>query len=274
MIMRSTKNLKSAFITFEGVEGSGKSTIINKLYDDLRDRGPNYDIICNAVKYRVTKYSDPGTTDLGKQLKSVIMKNAQDISSIGEAFMFAAARSQLVKDCIGPDLYYGDNENAKLILCDRYIDSNLVYQTQGSPKLSNKDILNINELATKYYFNSPSGAQYYFSCIPDLTLILDVDPEITLRRQFENGCERNSFDQRSLDYHRRIREAYLNLAKTNTNRYKVIDASRSFTDVYVDVLNAIQSKVRDNSLKLNDDNTGTNINSDWSSSKSNFIFPI
>lgn len=274
MIMRSTKNLKSAFITFEGVEGSGKSTIINKLYDDLRDRGPNYDIICNAVKYRVTKYSDPGTTDLGKQLKSVIMKNAQDISSIGEAFMFAAARSQLVKDCIGPDLYYGDNENAKLILCDRYIDSNLVYQTQGNPKLSNKDILNINELATKYYFNSPSGAQYYFSCIPDLTLILDVDPEITLRRQFENGCERNSFDQRSLDYHKRIREAYLNLAKTNTNRYKVIDASRSFTDVYVDVLNAIQSKVRDNSLKLNDDNTGTNINSDWSSSKSNFIFPI
>lgn len=274
MIMRSTKNLKSAFITFEGVEGSGKSTIINKLYDDLRDRGPNYDIICNAVKYRVTKYSDPGTTDLGKQLKSVIMKNAQDISSIGEAFMFAAARSQLVKDCIGPDLYYGDNENAKLILCDRYIDSNLVYQTQGNPKLSNKDILNINELATKYYFNSPSGAQYYFSCIPDLTLILDVDPEITLRRQFENGCERNSFDQRSLDYHRRIREAYLNLAKTNTNRYKVIDASRSFTDVYVDVLNAIQSKVRDNSLKLNDDSTGTNINSDWSSSKSNFIFPI
>lgn len=274
MIVRSTKNLKSAFITFEGVEGSGKSTIINKLYDDLRDRGPNYDIICNAVKYRVTKYSDPGTTDLGKQLKSVIMKNAQDISSIGEAFMFAAARSQLVKDCIGPDLYYGDNENAKLILCDRYIDSNLVYQTQGNPKLSNKDILNINELATKYYFNSPSGAQYYFSCIPDLTLILDVDPEITLRRQFENGCERNSFDQRSLDYHRRIREAYLNLAKTNTNRYKVIDASRSFTDVYVDVLNAIQSKVRDNSLKLNDDSIGTNINSDWSSSKSNFIFPI
>lgn len=274
MIMRSTKNLKSTFVTFEGVEGSGKSTIINKLYDDLRDRGPNYDIICNAVKYRVTKYSDPGTTDLGKQLKSVIMKNAQDISSIGEAFMFAAARSQLVKDCIGPDLYYGDNENAKLILCDRYIDSNLVYQTQGSPKLSNKDISNINELATKYYFNSPSGAQYFFNCIPDLTLILDVDPEITLRRQFENGCERNSFDQRSLDYHRRIREAYLNLAKTNTNRYKVIDASRSFADVYVDVLNAIQSKVRDNSLKLNDDNTGTNINSDWSSSKSNFIFPI
>lgn len=274
MIMRSTKNLKSTFVTFEGVEGSGKSTIINKLYDDLRDRGPNYDIICNAVKYRVTKYSDPGTTDLGKQLKSVIMKNAQDISSIGEAFMFAAARSQLVRDCIGPDLYYGDNENAKLILCDRYIDSNLVYQTQGNPKLSNKDILNINELATKYYFNSPSGAQYFFNCIPDLTLILDVDPEITLRRQFENGCERNSFDQRSLDYHRRIREAYLNLAKTNTNRYKVIDASRSFADVYVDVLNAIQSKVRDNSLKLNDDNTGTNINSDWSSSKSNFIFPI
>lgn len=274
MIMRSTKNLKSTFVTFEGVEGSGKSTIINKLYNDLRDRGPNYDIICNAVKYRVIKYSDPGTTDLGKQLKSVIMKNAQDISSIGEAFMFAAARSQLVRDCIGPDLYYGDNENAKLILCDRYIDSNLVYQTQGNPKLSNKDILNINELATKYYFNSPSGAQYYFNCIPDLTLILDVDPEITLRRQFENGCERNSFDQRSLDYHRRIREAYLNLAKTNTNRYKVIDASRSFADVYVDVLNAIQSKVRDNSLKLNDDNTGTNINSDWSSSKSNFIFPI
>lgn len=274
MIMRSTKNLKSTFVTFEGVEGSGKSTIINKLYNDLRDRGPNYDIICNAVKYRVIKYSDPGTTDLGKQLKSVIMKNAQDISSIGEAFMFAAARSQLVRDCIGPDLYYGDNENAKLILCDRYIDSNLVYQTQGNPKLSNKDILNINELATKYYFNSPSGAQYYFSCIPDLTLILDVDPEITLRRQFENGCERNSFDQRSLDYHRRIREAYLNLAKTNINRYKVIDASRSFADVYVDILNAIQSKVRDNSLKLNDDNTGTNINSDWSSSKSNFIFPI
>ena len=274
MIMRSTKNLKSAFITFEGVEGSGKSTIINKLYDDLRDRGPDYDIICNAVKYRVTKYSDPGTTDLGKQLKSVIMKNAQDVSSIGEAFLFAAARSQLVKDCIGPDLYFGDNENAKLVLCDRYIDSNLVYQTQGNPKLIDKDIRNINDLATKYYFNSPSGAQYYFNCIPDLTLILDVDPEITLKRQFENGCERNSFDQRSLDYHRRIREAYLNLAKTNTNRYKVIDASRSFTDVYVDVLNVIQSKVRDNSLKLNNDSTGTNINSDWSSSKSNFIFPI
>ena len=274
MIMRSTKNLKSTFVTFEGVEGSGKSTIINKLYDDLRDRGPNYDIICNAVKYRVTKYSDPGTTNLGKQLKSVIMDNTNDISSIGEAFLFAAARSQLVKDCIGPDLYFGDNENAKLVLCDRYIDSNLVYQTQGNPKLIDKDIRNINDLATKYYFNSPSGAQYYFSCIPDLTLILDVDPEITLKRQFENGCERNSFDQRSLDYHRRIREAYLNLAKTNTNRYRVIDASRSFTDVYVDVLNAIQSKVRDNSLKLNDDSTGTNINSDWSSSKSNFIFPI
>lgn len=274
MIMRSIKNLKSAFITFEGVEGSGKSTIINKLYNDLRDRGPDYDIICNAVKYRVTKYSDPGTTNLGKQLKSVIMDNTNDISSIGEAFLFAAARSQLVKDCIGPDLYFGDNENAKLVLCDRYIDSNLVYQTQGNPKLIDKDIRNINDLATKYYFNSPSGAQYYFSCIPDLTLILDVDPEITLRRQFENGCERNSFDMRSLDFHRRIREAYLNLAKTNTNTYKVIDASRSLTDVYVDVLNAIQSKVREVSLNRNSDDTGTNLNSDWSNSKSNFIFPI
>jgi dTMP kinase len=181
------------FITFEGGEGCGKSTQARLLYQNLQ----RHDIPSLLTK-------EPGGTPLGNKIRRVLkVKRDFTISPLGELFLFAACRSQLVQDVIGPALQAG-----RVVVCDRFYDSTTVYQGFGRG-LDLSLIDSVNTSAT-------SGLK------PDVTILLDVMPEQGLRRK--RKIDRDRFDSEELSFHRRIREGYLNLAAEEPKRWLVLQA--------------------------------------------------
>jgi dTMP kinase len=189
------------FITFEGIEGSGKSTQIARLADWLN----------SEYKISTVLTREPGGCEIADKIRSILLDVANsEMNEQAELLLYAAARAQHVAQVIRPAL-----DNRQTVLCDRFSDATLAYQGFGRG-LPRPLIEEINRLAT-------------LGTTPDLTLLLDFDPEIGLnrarRRNAEStGPDENRFEQENLDFHRRIRAGYLTLAKTN-NRFCVIDAN-------------------------------------------------
>lgn len=206
--------LKGKTISFEGGEGCGKSLLIRNLLD-FYNRNSNLDILSTR---------EPGGNDISEKIRNVVLdKKNTNISSETEALLFAASRAQLMKDIIFPAI-----ESNKTIILDRFVDSSLVYQGYVK-ELGIEKVYQLNLFATKNW-------------IPDLTIILDIEPKVALKRISDNKRETNRWDLVSLEYHEKIREGYLKLANLYPNRIKVINANQSPKEVVIDTLGIIENK--------------------------------
>jgi len=209
------------FITFEGPEGSGKTTQMELLRDYLEEKG-----------YSVLATREPGGTSIGDQIRAILLDPRNtEILPASEALLFSAARAQIVHQVIRPYLQQGG-----IVLCDRYADSTLVYQGYGHG-LDLEMLHTITALAT-------GGLK------PDLTIYLDIDVEEGLRRKLAaheaERTEWNRLDQQELDFHRRVREGYLEMAAKEPERWLVIDATQSVEAIQA----AIRGKVEEKLLGL------------------------
>ena len=198
------------FITFEGPDGSGKTTQLRQLVDYLRTQG-----------YPVFATREPGGTPIGDQIRAVLhdLRN-EAMHPHTEILLYAASRAQLVHEMIRPRLDAGE-----IVLCDRYADSTLAYQGYGHG-------LDLDTLRTILRF-ATGGLQ------PDLTLYLDITPETGLRRRqqaAQTGAEWNRMDAQSLAFHQRVREGYQALIRQEPERWVTIDAD--------DERDAIQARIR------------------------------
>jgi dTMP kinase len=184
------------FITFEGPDGSGKTMQIK----------PTADFLCSQG-YEVFSAREPGGTSIGDQVREILMNlENTSMNPRAETLLFCAARAQLVDEVIRPHL-----ERGEVVLLDRYADSTMAYQGYGHQN----DLGLIRSLLAF----ATGGLK------PDLTLLLDIDPEIGLRRRQENGGEWNRLDAYQLQYHQRVRQGYLQMADAEPDRWRLIDAS-------------------------------------------------
>ncbi len=192
------------FITFEGPDGSGKSTQIKLLGADLAARGE-----------RVLVTREPGGTAIGEQIRDVVLSTRnQGVRDETEALLFSAARAQIVAQVIRPALA----EN-KIVLCDRYADSTLAYQGYGLG-------LDLDALRAIIHF-ATGGLK------PDLTFYLDVPAEVGLARRRRG--ESNRLDQKEIAYHTRVRAGFLELARAEPARWIVIDGARAVEPVQAEI---------------------------------------
>ncbi len=201
------------FITFEGPDGSGKTTQVAPLSEFLSQRG-----------YQVLITREPGGTAIGDQIRQVL----SDLKNTGmhprsETLLFLAARAQLVEQVINPHLADGH-----IVLCDRYADSTMAYQGYGHQN----DLDQINSL-----INFATGGLK-----PDLTLLLDVGAEAGLTRKAE-GTEWNRLDAYSLEFHERVRQGYAELAQAEPERWVVIDADQPADRVQEMIRQVVQSRL-------------------------------
>ena len=197
--------MKGIFISIEGMDGAGKSTQIKHMKNFFEGKG-----------YQVLLTREPGGTNIGEKIRDIILdKNHKEMSEITEALLYAASRAQHVKEIILPAI-----DNGIIVLCDRYVDSSLVYQGKGRD-IGYEAIKMINDFAT--------------SCLtPDLTILFDVDPEISLQRI--NAVEvGDRLEQEAIQFHLIVHAAYMELAELYPNRIKVIKANRSIEEIRIDV---------------------------------------
>jgi dTMP kinase len=190
------------FITFEGGEGSGKSTHIERLVARLRGEG-----------HAVLVVREPGGTETGEQIRHTLQYSKKSAAMVAETelLLFCASRAQLVREVIRPAL-----ERDQIVIGDRFHDSTTVYQGVGR-KLDPRIVATINNFAVG-------------DCVPDLTLIIDLDPRVGLERA--RGRELfDRMERQSLEFYERVRQGYLDLARREPNRVKVVDGSQSLAAV-------------------------------------------
>ena len=201
--------MNGLFITFEGGEGSGKTTLVEKIADDFAKKGRPF-----------LKTREPGGTHLGEEIRSILLKpNSEPISPYAELCLFLSSRAQHVFNLIEPALDAG-----KIVLCDRFNDSSIAYQ--GAARgLGEKRVAQLCELAV--------GLE------PQLTLYLDIDPELGLSRAKKSRAQ-DRIEKEDLSFHQKIREAYLKIYKENPSRVHLIDASQTPERVYMQALKSIE----------------------------------
>ena len=198
---------KGCFITFEGADGCGKTTQIELLDKFLKEKG---------LKTLMTL--EPGATDLGKNLRQILLHYEKPVSDEAEMFMYLADRAQHAQMIIKPAL-----EDKKIVLCDRYTDSTVAYQGYG--REGDIEQINIlNKIATK-------GLK------SDLTILFDVESEVAQSRL---GKTKDRLESQGMEFHKKVRNGYLELAKQEPQRFKVIDANKSINEVWHDVKKIVE----------------------------------
>lgn len=203
---------KGLFITFEGADGSGKTTQLNLVKDFLEKEG--YDVV-------VTR--EPGALELGKKIRNILLHYEGVVADRCEMFLFLADRAQHVDTFIKPSI-----QDGKVVLCDRYIDSTVAYQGYGREQ-DIQLLKDLNNIAVN-------------SLKPDLTLLFDVSTETAQQRV---GSEKDRLESSGLDFHRRVRNGYLELQKEEPNRIKLINANNSIENVYEQTKNTIINLLRE-----------------------------
>ncbi len=215
--MREEENL-SLFITFEGPEGSGKTTQIELLSEYLEEK-------C----YPVLATREPGGTSIGDRIRAILLdpQNTEMLPA-SEALLFSSARAQIVNQVIRPHLARGG-----IVLCDRYADSTLAYQGYGHG-LDLETLHTITALATE-------GLK------PDLTIYLDIEVEEGLQRKLTahkaGQAEWNRLDQQEAAFHRRVREGYLQMATREPDRWLVIDATQPVEAIQASIRAGVEAKL-------------------------------
>jgi dTMP kinase len=186
-------------IAFEGVEGSGKSTQLELLRRLLEDRGDREVVVTR----------EPGGTPAGERVRALLLDPAVELHPRAEALLFAAARAELVEAVIRPAL-----ERGAVVLCDRYLDSSLAYQG-GARGLGRDPVDQVNRFATG-------------GLLPDLVVLLDLDPAAGLARRARDP---DRIEAQDLGFHRRVRDAFRDLAAAEPGRFAVVDAAAPVAEV-------------------------------------------
>ncbi|MCA1322047.1 dTMP kinase [Bacillus tianshenii] len=199
--------MSGLFITFEGPEGAGKTSIIQKLAREMAEEG-----------FPVLLTREPGGIKIAEQIRGVILDcDNTEMDARTEALLYAAARRQHLVERVLPAM----KEN-KIVLCDRFIDSSLAYQGHARG-IGVEEVLSINEFATEKQ-------------MPSLTIYFDIEPEEGLKRiAANNKREINRLDQEEMDFHHRVKEGYDLVIEKYRERFLMIDASKDFDSVYAQV---------------------------------------
>lgn len=206
--------MKGYFITFEGPDGSGKTTVANAICEKLVEKG-----------YEVVHTREPGGIEISEDIRNIILdpKNtAMDART--EALLYAASRRQHLVEKVFPAMKEG-----KIVICERFLDSSLAYQGYGR-QLGFDEVLSINLFAIENTY-------------PDLTIYFDVDEAIGLSR-LEKRSFKDRLDQESIDFHHRVSAGYKEVLKRFKDRIKIVDASKPKEDVINNTLNIILDLIK------------------------------
>ena len=196
------------FITYEGADGCGKTTQLNLCKEFLENKG--FDVVTTR---------EPGAGKFGEKIREILLHYDGDVCSLSEFFLFLADRAQHVEYVIKPAISQG-----KIVLCDRHTDSTVAYQGYGR----GNDIEQINLLNSI----AVNGLQ------PDLTLLFDVDTEIAAQRV---GNEKDRMESAGKEFHKRVRNGYLELAKANPKRIKIINSNKTIEEVFEQTKSIIEN---------------------------------
>ena len=194
---------KGLFITFEGADGCGKTTQLMLLAKYLKAQGRE-----------VVVTREPGARGLGEKIREILLNYDGEVSSRAEAVMFLADRAQHIDVIVNPAIKSG-----KIVLCDRHTDSSVAYQGYGR-RLDIDEIKRLNSIAT-------NGKK------PDMTLIFDIDVETSMARV---GDTKDRMESAGIEFFNRVRNGYLEIAKQEPNRVKVLDASKSIEEIHKNVI--------------------------------------
>ena len=201
---------KGLFITFEGADGCGKTTQLNLLSDYLKENG-----------FEVVVTREPGGKGLGEKIREILLNYEGDVSSNCEAFLFLADRAQNTDIIVKPAI-----DSGKIVLCDRHTDSSVAYQGYGRGVDINQ-IKTLNKLAT-------SGL------VPDLTFVFDIDTETAQKRV---GMIKDRMESAGIEFHNKVRKGYLEIAKDEPERIKVINSNDSIENIFVQVRDYISKLI-------------------------------
>lgn len=206
---------KGYFISSEGPEGAGKTTIMNLLGTKLKEEG--YDIVMTR---------EPGGIMISEKIRNIILDNMHTMmDSRTEALLYAAARRQHLVEKVQPAI-----EAGKIVICDRFIDSSLAYQGYARG-IGVEEVLSINKFAIG-------------ETMPDKTILFDIEPSVGLARiDAHNNREKNRLDVESLAFHQKVREGYLSLVNQYPKRIQVVDASLSLEEVLENVYKVIKREL-------------------------------
>jgi dTMP kinase len=199
-------------ITFEGVEGSGKTTQVELLYNYLKDKG-----------YPVIRTREPGGSALGEALRKVLLQRDLNVLALSELLIFMAGRAQHMEEVIMPAL-----DRGTLVLCDRFIDATYAYQGYGRG-VDLGIIGTLNRLVTK-------------GVMPNLTILLDCEAGLGLKRKLVPSKQADRFENEEAAFHEQIRSGYLKLVEEDRKRFFVVDGKRT--------VEAIHAQIRDRVTKL------------------------
>ena len=203
------------FITFEGPDGSGKSTVIKAVYERLINDG-----------YSVILTREPGGTKKDEKIRDVILDNSNTaLDARTEALLYAASRRQHLVEKIWPAIKEG-----KIVLCDRFLDSSLAYQGEGR-KLGIENILNVNLFATENTY-------------PDLTLFFNISPEEGLKRVSKDKKRvADRLDNENANFHQEVYNGFLKVNSMYKDRIQIVDATKSLNEVIENAYKIIKSKL-------------------------------
>ncbi len=203
------KNKRNLFIVFEGPEGSGKTTQAKLLYNYLKKK---YDVILTR---------EPGGTQLAEKIRKIILSTKIKISPLAELLLYEASRAQHISEVILPSL----NKN-KIVISDRFADASVVYQGYARG-LGIKLVEDLNKIVTK-------------DVIPDVTFILDIDPKKGLERVKSRAGNFDRLEKENLEFHKKIREGYLKLAKNKKNYFVINVGNKTHQEVHLSILEILK----------------------------------
>ena len=204
---------KGFFITFEGIDGSGKSTQIQKLAKFLEDNG--FDIIMTR---------EPGGSVGGEEIRNLLLQGEVDRwSAETEILLFTAARRDHLERIILPAL-----QDGKIVICDRFTDSTRMYQGMRGPKL--RDLVD-------------NLTEEVINCDPDLTIIIDIDPEISLRRAKSRETAEERFEDFGVDLQKKMRKGFIDLSKEFNFRIKVVNGQQSVDDLAKEIFTLVKARL-------------------------------
>ena len=211
--LKPYKSSNNTFLfSFEGIEGSGKTTQIKLLKMFLEEKG-----------FEVECLREPGGTSFGEKLRDTILSSNSKIAPLSEAYLFASSRNQLLEEKILP---YLSSPN-RVVILDRYIDSSIAYQGYAR-ELGIQSILDIH-------------SQNSLRIVPQITLYLNIDLETSLKRQNERGNKKDYFEKEENEFHQKLINGFDDCAKFFPSRIKKIDASQEVTSVFDQIKSAISA---------------------------------